>query len=211
MAGPSAKFVNDNKNTPFSVSKPTALSVEELLNRIKTPTSPLGIIENIKFVLNHDLLLQEQFYGKETLLNVFGGHDIDSREPYGDSSKRVFRLYILGLEKMYPSLSSASFGIDRTYRENTIVSGWIRLRFSPSEVLVFENLVKIFGAPAKIGPDYQRTPAHGQTVFLPSTHRFGRQLMTYVDQTADKKRSISITLNHQGSLESAGFKVEPRE
>lgn len=76
---PAAQATDAPKNTTIKQSdrssvvvKATAASTQELYAMVNKPTTPYQILENIKFVVDHDLLLREDFYTDENFNHFFG-------------------------------------------------------------------------------------------------------------------------------------------
>ena len=53
------------------------MSTGHLISTIRTPTTPVEILQNIKFAMDHRLLVRDDFYNDEFLLRLFGGKQIN--------------------------------------------------------------------------------------------------------------------------------------
>src|SRR5262249_48050817 len=51
-------------------------AVEELYRSVKKPTTTLEILQNLKVVMDHDLLFREDFYTEDNLKQFFGGEKV---------------------------------------------------------------------------------------------------------------------------------------
>ncbi len=67
--------------TLSSSTNPPTINVVELISR---PTLPIEFIKNIKYIFDHDLLLQNSFYDEKNLKNIFNLSKVSISENEGD-------------------------------------------------------------------------------------------------------------------------------
>lgn len=190
------------------------VSAEELYAMVKIPTRPIEILENIKFALDHDLILREDFYATENLHNFFsienpsmGSTESGQKDIWVRTSNFGGRLFkpVKFRSSTYPGaqlvLSFKSTELGKVHASIGLsISGLGKV----SE-LNFDAVEKIFGKNWKLD---RTAPLHGPNP--PATAPHGNDIVTYVVDNCCIKRTISIAFYGDGSLSDISIREEAK-
>jgi len=190
------------------------------MTELKIAASPRDIMMNLKFIMDHDLLLQEDFYREDNLKAVFGGEKVNLDMRDESNSNQVVRASISGFEKIAPKVPTINkyfteaFGLRlaRNYQEGELASGSIQWTNQRRESnLVFEELIEILGRPNRI---YLKPPKHVNQLaskdfeFKDKTHRHGDETLEYLSKNSKVIRAMSLLLFFDGTLYYGSFGVQ---
>ena len=181
------------------------MSTGHLISTIRTPTTPVEILQNIKFAMDHRLLVRDDFYTDEFLLRLFGGkyiHWFINNSIRQEGSVR-------GFEEMFEPHNVGNGivlpGINIIFRKNIRENGTIRTRIEMSmrreNNADFESVEKIFGThwtPSKIIPSPHIT-------YLPPTRQHGNQRMDYEKRNSNLVDLINMEFTPDATLGMAQF------
>jgi hypothetical protein len=189
------------------------IPIQEIDSMTKQPTTLLEILENMRLVLDQDLLLREDFYTDDTLLLFSGGSQVQ----WGERSSTKQWAAISGFGKIAEparvkdfSYEWISYRAGRTIRDSGEIDGMLTLHLTKSDPsVIFEAIVRIFG-PGWQPDSSSNIPLPSPRVFQPITHPHGNARITYTSRSGDVNRSISMEFHADGTLENATFEEETK-
>ena len=180
------------------------ISTGHLISTIRTPTTPVEILQNIKFAMDHRLLVRDEFFSNKNLLQLFGGKSVDWAT--NNSTRREGS--ISGFEGMLEPRRIGAIvlpGIDITFwkiiRENGTVRTCVDLAMREGNDADFESVEKIFGThwtTSKILPSPHRP-------YVLPTRPHGNQRMDYEARNSNLVDLISMEFNPDATLGMAHF------
>ncbi len=128
-------------------------SQTEMASIPQTPTTPFALLQNIKFALDHRLLLREDFYTEANLMQFFGGKKVDRTVGGPNAGPQDVTCELTGFGMMVDPVKVGSFVVDgmslllrRRFLNDGRISGALSLgllRANPS--LSFDEVTKLFG------------------------------------------------------------------
>jgi formylglycine-generating enzyme required for sulfatase activity len=170
-------------------SEEATISVEELYSSVKQPTTPLELLQNIKVVLDHDLLLREDFYTENNLKRFFAGQKVVLR--YGGSRGENPSVSVSQFGSMVESVKSGGlvlegiqFNFRRTVQSDNHVKAYLYFAVLTSDIS-FANVEQVFGTAWKY--DY-RSPHRRQAPPSPTLPQGNARISYTVDHAAAKGR-----------------------
>ena len=173
------------------------------------PSSVLRILENVKFALEHDFLLREDFYTDDNLKAFFGG----TRIVWPLWSATTRSALISGFDQIVPPLRDGSNlipGIDLSAARWVQPDGKLRARIAVTvkrPAVTFEQIENLFGMQWQ---DYPDVPAPPHKQFRPPTHPKGNNRIRYAIDRNGVSTSVTIEFAADGSLREADFSEERR-
>ncbi len=87
------KKINEASREALSSTK-TPPSAKELYASVKKPTTRIELLKNIKFALDHELLLRDDFFTDENLMQIFCSGDHALNGGLTDRHPRALRCAI---------------------------------------------------------------------------------------------------------------------
>ncbi|AMP15767.1 hypothetical protein CPter291_3532 [Collimonas pratensis] len=187
-----------------AVTQQGLLSAVEPNNIVNKPTTQKQVLENMKFALDHDLLLREDFYSDENLKNFFDAKDV--RRYIVGANHKDFRVQTNNFEKLfkpvefdgntYPGAQMAGgFAISETGELhgsiNIDVSG---VEQAPRE-LYFNDVENVFGKNWEL---INEVRLHGPLPYATGPH--GNETIRYTLDDTLIKRGIVVEFHRNGSF-----------
>jgi hypothetical protein len=208
--------------TPAAVGDFKDISTEELCAKVKEPTTLLEILVNIKFAMDHDLLLRSDFFDEQRLMHLFGAEKVEVKKPKIETPFYVVNFVMSGFSKLilptvrgknHTGTTDFSLVAHKVHKQSRLAEGsihWISASREPS--LVLENMISVLGSPTKLGFD----PMTHQNLDSPppwpqvKTHRHGGDTAQYSIKTHQVERSMVMTLYPDGTLCIGFFRAQRR-
>jgi hypothetical protein len=186
----------------------TAASTVEETQMIVRPKLPIGFAKNLKFIFDHDLLLEDSFYTKNNLKKIF-----NLKNPNINKEKNHVSIIDTDFNEIFPrknapehlggSIASASLVGGKTDHENGSITAGINFSMDqggPS----FEEVKLIFGGALVFIP---RMPSpHGGP--LASTSRHGNENWEQKISELDIEKKIVLAFNPAGELSSVVIEIQ---
>jgi hypothetical protein len=169
------------------VSKQDDASASELYAVVKKPTTPMELLKNIKFALDHELLLRDDFYTDENLMRFLGG----SRVEWVDNRPGLRRVEVRNLGNLFemssswPGMGISAVLLTTDEKNRGYVEGGSRLKgrigiypLGDSRMTI-EAVESVFGKPTEVYNPYAgEKPPYG-TKLGPKTHPLGHMAFKY--------------------------------
>ena len=203
-------------NTEF-IMKQTAHPIQHYdYSVLKEPKTVEELLLNLKYVYEHDWLLNADFYAVSTLKHIIGGDSEDLHTNYIYLGKRIdhfvdggnlrsggqnFKyLQSLSDKEAQPIVSSVQTGFKRGE------SSWISLSFVVGAVS-FEQIEKLFGK----GWEFDQNPPPEGWTPPPPTSQYGNALILYKKDTEKLKKIMGLWTHHDGSIYELSFQIEEKK
>jgi hypothetical protein len=173
--------------------EPNAMLNEE--NMKIPPLTAVDLIQNIKYCVDNDLFLTDEFFIEENLIRFANGHAVEN---LGDN-KNYFMAKGINVEGV-----SGGISFVREYKDGEKAGGLI-LHFN-SPFINADYLIKIFG-PFQTATDPYRNynPVHPGFVTR-KTHQYGNMEMHYVLTGKKSKTEIISFTQGDGSISRVNIK-----
>ena len=198
QASPPDRSLSSNDNVAASNNDSTV--TKEVLAMINRPATITDLLQNIKFALEHDLLLQKDFYTDENLKRFFRTSKIEwtTNEPasklgtlvafddlpYKDQNERPYNVDVkLGLWDYGKKQPIEGGGITLTGRY-------------PVEIVE-----KVFGTKMEVTNPYAGDSLEHPTLLQETTHKYGNKGLIYRFNTVlAKKAFAAFVMNGDGTV-----------
>ncbi|WP_146177600.1 hypothetical protein [Glaciimonas sp. PCH181] len=176
---------------------------------IKIPTTTLSLLENIKHVLNKNLLLVDDFYTDENLKLVTGGTQISRVGENRENVKRVEITRFGAIVKSSWDGRRDDDGIAILCRKEDQVGGdvegrlnlWLR---NEDERVSYRNMEKLFG------DQWEKSTARNGEKCQPSLHKHGNSEMEFFALNQGVEQTVRLLFSPRANLEMASFlEVKP--
>lgn len=176
----------------------------EVTQMISRPKLPIEIAINLKYIFDHDLLLQDDFYSEAHVEEIFNATEVRVIETEEDTKKKI-NVSTTRFEAVFPRItatdeSSGSIKRPTLWAGRTLhSSGFVTagLHFSMAEGgPTFSESQKIFGAGFSLlrsGPFPRGGP-------LPATASHGNEAWKAILVTGEINRDITLVFNRAGEL-----------
>lgn len=184
---------------------------EELRLMISRPKTPIEYARNLKFIFDHDLLLQDEFYTEANLKDVFNLEEV-SIVDNGDELERDISIAANPPSSIFPrikasemfdgSLPGAVFvGGKKNNESGSIIAG---INFGMSEGGPnFDETRSIFGNDfIRLQPE-----PNPHRIFIPATAPHGNETWRYEFIGGSKKSMITLGFNAAGELSGVNVKL----
>ena len=177
---------------------------------LKKPSTPAGILLNLKMALDQDLLLRRDLYSDSNLEALSGGHEVGWIERGAARQAAV----ISGFGGIIPpahvgnnTFEGISFSIGRrVVSGKTDASAGISFMGS-NPAVAFVRIEAIFGKDWQSFPFFPTPPGR---MFRPPSDPHGNDRIRYVLSDAHTTRSIVMEFHADGTLYNAEFSEESK-
>ena len=176
----------------------------EVTQMISRPNLPIEIAINLKYIFDHDLLLQDNFFSETRVEEIFNATEVAVINSEEDTKKRV-SVSATKFDAVFPPTSAVDLSSGSTKRatlwagKTLHASGLITagLNFSMEDGGPnFSECQRIFGANFALIPS--RPFMHGGP--LPATALHGNEAWKFQVSTGKLKRDITLGFNPAGGL-----------
>lgn len=183
-------------------SKDDDPAAKEALAMINRPATMTDLLQNIKFALEHDLLLQKDFYSDENLERFFNTSQIkwSKNEP----AAKIGTLFPLD-DLPYKSTFERSHVdiymdlLDRNGQPSE--SGKMKGQMTVTARCPVEVVEKIFGTDMEVTDPYARNSPEHPTPLSTPTHKYGNMRLTYRFAAAAAKEAGAVfMINSDGTV-----------
>jgi hypothetical protein len=169
-------------------------SGNSLLAAIDRPATAIEALRNLKFALDHDLFLRDDFYSDDNLRKFFAAGKI-SWEPLRPT-------LTTGTS---PSLDVFLFRGRFDEKGNFADNGRKRGGGNVGRGLNADMVIEVFGRPVNIANPYAaESPVH-PTPVMPKTHALGNLLVEYGFDHPAATASFGCRFNGDGTVRSCAF------
>jgi hypothetical protein len=175
----------------------------EMVSMIKKPTTAIELVENIKYMLDHHFLLDNEFYNDDTLKHFFGGEKIQ----WHKNDPQKMSLQVLEFGEMFEpqrlngkTYEGITLNIDRVIHDDGTIDADVRLFNHSVTRLGFDEMKKIFGAGWR---PYLIPSPH--SIPLSPTRNNGNADIIYENKDVNSKRAIDLKFDPDANLEYASF------
>jgi hypothetical protein len=176
----------------------------EVTQMISRPKLPVEIAINLKYIFDHDLLLQGDFFSGVRVEEIFNATEVKVINTDEDAKKRS-NVSATKFDAVFPraiatevssgSIKSATLWAGKTLHDSGLVTAG--LNFSMKEGGPnFSETQRIFGADFALVPS--RPFMHGGP--LPATALHGNEAWVFRLVTGEIKRDITLGFNRAGEL-----------
>jgi hypothetical protein len=166
------------------------------LTTVNRPTTAIEAWRNLKFALDNDLFLREDFYTDENLKKFFAATQISWRENL--PTRTTGRLFSPYLE---------IFLIRGTFDEkgNADVNARRRGGGTIGTDATADLVIAVFGKPMKVTNPYGAEAPEHPTALTPKTHEFGNLSIEYNFDHARTTASLRCLFTGSGTVWVCGF------
>ena len=178
--------------------------VKELMKMIKKPTSPKELLKNLKFAIENELLVRDDFYTDENLKKLFGGN----RVKWLDNKKNNKSAVILNFIGLFENAEKYRGDGVEVYWEkldsNKAISdtgkAHVRVNISTFGDSRFraEVVEKVFGTKMQVKNLYKD---NDPTPLSQGNHRHGNKGMHYTFSSPTMKSLFVSVVNGDGSID----------
>lgn len=198
------------KVAPQKAGKPT----KELMRKVKKPTNPTELLKNIKYAIDNELLIREDFYTDDNLKKLYGGERVvwKKNEPV-DKLVRVVELG--GIFERAKKLQNIGIGMTRQKLDDKRVvnnNGKLlgNVGFSNPEDPRFnvDEVMGVFGAKMQIVNPYEKNTQ--PVPLLATTHKLGNKELTYKNYGQTSKTIITFLVRGDGTVKFSEFIQEEK-
>jgi hypothetical protein len=199
----------DNQQQPSDEnSRAGVASVKELYAMVKKPTTPIEVLKNIKFAVDHELLIREDFYTDENLKRFIGG----TRVKWGTNKPTSKSAVVYGLDDIYEGVRGfPGMGIDvrmDTVDETGKSADHGRIRagivVQMGRGLMVEDVERVLGPPNQVSDAYRGGGdggIHSEPMFvLPKTHPLGNTGLEYPFNNPASKAKFAFLIDGDGTV-----------
>lgn len=198
--------------TNHSVKTSENKTVKEFIAMMNKPTNPVELLKNIKFVIENNLLLRDDFFIDEYLNKAFGGTEISWHK--NEPNNKEFMVFNLK-DVFQTSYSSDGIGCNRRRLDETGIlneRGKITARlgfygFGDTRFTV-ESIENVFGSDMQVINPYKRL--NRSIALLPKTHKLGNQKLIYRIDSPTATTVISFLIKGNGIVKKADFEQEEK-
>jgi hypothetical protein len=185
----------------------TRTMAQEIYSRIAKPADAISLLQNVKFAVDRDLLLREDFYVDSVLERFFGGSRIiwqhyPTWKKWGEISEFGF-------------LTEESRSNTRTWDGLGIRFGWsatdpgrakslLSINFTSVRSPTANDVQRVFGTQWR-DEEIETSP---HRAFKAPTHPLGNRSISYIYESATIKRTARFNFAFDGSTEIADFALE---
>jgi hypothetical protein len=163
---------------------------------IDRPTTAVEVWRNLKFALDNDLFLRDEFYTDENLRRFFAATQITWQENLPTrTSGRLFSPYL------------DIFLIRGTFDEkgNDAANGKKRGGGTISADVTADLVIEVFGKPMKVTNPYAEEGPEHPSALMPKTHHLGNLSIEYSFDHQRTTASLSCRFNGDGTVKGCGF------
>ena len=198
------------KVAPQKAGKPT----KELMRTVKKPTNPTKLLQNIKYAIDNELLIREDFYTDDNLKKLYGGERVvwKKNEPV---YKLVRVVELGGIFERAKKLQNIGVGIGWQKLDSKGVvsdSGQIHGRISilnPEDPhFNVDEVIGVFGAKMQIVNPYEKNTQ--PVPLLATTHKLGNKELTYTMDGLTSKTIITFLIDGDGKINHSKFIQEEK-
>lgn len=202
---------------PFQESTHTEIKQMEITQIIDFPKNPSEILQNIKFAIDHQLLLKKNFYEKENLKRVFSAQKISTKNYENDDLVYELTSFNETLVKKDPKIVVDPVVVITVKRAASYCFPYVGI-----EILTigdsrsnYDDVVAVFGdaiveesfyAPQNPSPEQMRHPQP-----VPNrgsiTHPFGSKNLFWKNKTELVRSEIKAEVSGNGLVEFISFDV----
>ena len=198
-----AEVRQETSTTPKPIAQQSTVSVKDIYPTVMKPTTLIELLQNIKFALDHQLLLKEDFYTDENMKSFLGGRKVFLEKDDRTEKRGGF----VGLGQQVKTErkfnDGISFMFDRKIKESGQVHVELELIIFGEHPANFDAVEQIFGADWHY-PRNRMVRGHGEVI--PSTTQpHGNAHIEYLTGTGDHQFLIEMEFDHNASLSTARF------
>jgi hypothetical protein len=200
-----------------AASSPTTQSVpphtsEEVSQMISRPKTPVDFVRNLKFIFDHDLLLNDDFFSEANLKDVF---NLDDAEVFIDSTDTERKISIIQNppESVFPRIKASDFfggsapGAGMVGGKTVSQSGSVKAAINFGMVEVgpdFDTAWKIFAEKfVRLPPEPY---PHGGPGMATAPH--GNETWRYEQADVNLEKTLTIGFNPAGRLSHILIRIE---
>ena len=166
------------------------------MTTVNRPTTAIEAWRNLKFALDNDLFLREDFYTDENLKKFFAATQISWQENHPTRTTGF-------LLSPYLEISLIRGTFDDEWKVDA--NGKRRGGGTVTTDATADLITAVFGKPMKVTNPYaEERPPHF-TPLIRKTHQFGNQLIEYHFDHARTAASLSFLFNGDGTVKGCGF------
>jgi len=163
---------------------------------VNRPTTAIEAWRNLKFALDNDLFLREDFYTDENLKKFFAATQISWQENRPTRTTGLLLSPYLEISLIYGTF-------DEQWKEDA--NGKRRGGGTVTTGVTADLITAVFGKPMKVTNPYaEERPPHF-TPLIRKTHQLGNQLVEYHFDHARTAASLSFLFNGDGTVQGCGF------
>jgi hypothetical protein len=182
-----------------------------LYGAIKSPQDGIDLLRNLKFALDHDIVLRRDFFAPENLARFFGVRPLTLRNPAGDI--RAFwslKPAAHELRRLAPSVAQHAqwqYSIGLLVSSDGKKAGWISVscNYPSSDAPTFEDVEQEFGTDWQ---DIWELPQHGPPP--PRTAPRGNTLIQYTFDRPTVYRKLIASFGPNADFTSLSLTIEER-
>lgn len=195
-------------------------AVEELYHSVRKPPPPLEVLQNLKVVVDYDLLLREDFYTEDNLKQFFDGQKVTLN--YGGShgenpSGAVLQFGAIAAPittRIGSVMEALQLSFRRTVLRNHPVNSHLHFAVETS-LITFDNVEAVFGKAWKsvLDPGSIMHPPGDRYSgpALPRTGRHAYELIRYNFDHMVAKGEVHVKFSHDSTLHYVEIVQDYRE
>jgi hypothetical protein len=175
---------------------------EELMATIARPTTTLEVHRNLKFALDNDLFLRDDFYTDENLQKFFAADRISwhggiPTHSFGNAFTRLS----IDFSLIHGTIDAEG---------NPVANGRKHGGGTISTTLTADSVIEVFGKPIKITNPYAAEDPRHHSVVMQKTHGFGNLAIGYRFDRASTTASLYCIFNGDGTVKGCNFSNEEK-
>jgi hypothetical protein len=198
---------NDRSTT--GVTGQASFSAKELYNMVNKPSTPMQMLENMKFAQDHDFLLREDFYTNENFEKYFGAEKVVNEK--ADIQEKNILVNAIHFGNLFKPVKIAGLpepvpGAQLTLLLKTNQTGNLEAGVNLSiqiEGPNFEQVQEVFGSKWKLDNTLR---LHGP--LPPPTGPHGNEVWRYTYDSPIASRHVYFEFHGNGTLAIANFSEE---
>lgn len=184
---------------------PAGTEVSQMISR---PKLPVEFAMNLKYIFDHDLLLQDDFYSEANLKNVFALNEVSIVNENHDISITANNFSGIFPRKKASELfggsvpSASLVGGKTPISDSTLVKAGINFGFDEGGP-TFQETLRIFGEQF-VRINSMPSPHGGP---LPATAAHGNETWKYEHSVEKQEKSVTLGFNRTGELSNALIQI----
>ena len=182
---------------------------------VTRPSTPIELLQNIKIVMEHDLLSREDFYTDENLRQYFGWEKVrwgknGPRLKYGSSPMGPNVVPRAG--NPYKDFDFQYQRIDKNAKQSDDgkVRGSVGMATGHDIRLTAEVVQMVFGKDMVVSNPYANDNPRHPTLLMPKTHELGNLVIEYRFNNSIGRGFIGFVLNGDGTVNRFNLVDEER-
>lgn len=207
--------IKSSINTEFTMKQESHPISHDDYSVLKEPKTVEELLLNLKYVYEHDWLLNADFYAVSILKHIIGGDSKDLHTNYVYLGKRIDHfvengsIHSSGNDFKYFQRSSdkeAHLMVEDVRATYGKKGGSISLWFKEGAVS-FEQVEKLFGK----GWEFDQNPPPEGWTPPPRTSLYGNALISYKKDTGKLEKFMGLWTRYDGSIYELSFQIEEKK